>query len=79
MSMLVEERASTKHLQQPGALTHYSYRVAYTDDDVADKASAILGVLLVCTSVITPALSLGWELALYKSPRDWLGSYRVNT
>lgn len=46
MTTLVEESASTMHLQQPGALTYYSYRVAYTDDDVADKASVILGVLL---------------------------------
>lgn len=46
MTMPVEERACTMHLQQPGALTYYSYSMACTDDNVADKASVILGVLL---------------------------------
>lgn len=50
MTTLVEERErereSTMHLQQPGALTHYFYSVAYTDDGVADKANVILGLLL---------------------------------
>lgn len=34
------------HLQQLGAVEHYSYRVAYTDVNAADKARVILGALL---------------------------------